>query len=113
MQDAVKRSWWSRNWKWVVPVGCLTPIVICGGGATLIVALVFGVIKESGAYQDSLAQAQTDARVVAALGTPIEPGFFVMGNIEVNGPAGTADLSYSISGPNGTATSGSSSRFSR
>jgi len=97
------RGWWGRNWVWVVPVGCLTPIVVCGGGFVLIFTLVFGAIKSSDAYQGALTRAQADARVVAALGSPVEGGLLVTGNINVSGSTGHADLSIPISGPNGSA----------
>jgi Cytochrome oxidase complex assembly protein 1 len=93
------RSWWGRNWKWVVPVGCLTPILVCGGIFTLIVTLVFGLIKSSDPYTDSLASLSADPRVTAVLGTPIEPGFLVTGNINLSGSSGQADISYRVSGP--------------
>lgn len=104
MNEPAERSWWSRNWKWVVPVGCLTPIVICGGGVALFASLIFGIVKQSGAYQDSLAQVRADPRVTAALGEPIEPGWLVTGNVEVNGAAGEANISYGVTGPDGSGT---------
>src|SRR5690606_38258460 len=96
--------WWSRNWKWVVPVGCLLPVVVCCGGITLLFSLVFDAIKSSEPYKQSLAMVQTHLQVTAALGTPIEPGFFLSGNINVSGGSGEADLNYPISGPHGDAS---------
>jgi hypothetical protein len=98
-----KRSWWGRNWFWVVPVGCLLPILSCGGFFALIVTLVFGMLKSSQPYTDSLATLQSDQRVVVALGTPIEADFMVTGQININGPSGNADISYGVSGPLGSA----------
>ncbi len=99
-----RSSWWKRNWKWVVPVGCLTPVLMCGGFFVLIFSLVFGLLKSSDAYTDSLAAARSSTQLQAALGTPIEPGFLVMGDIEVSGSEGFADITYNIFGPNGEAT---------
>ncbi|MGZ7032124.1 MAG: cytochrome c oxidase assembly factor Coa1 family protein [Thermoanaerobaculia bacterium] len=98
-----QRGWWSRNWKWVVPVGCLSIIVAFLAFAGVIVAVVFGAIKSSDAYRNVLHTAQQDPRVIAALGTPIEPGFFVTGNINVNNDRGTAQIDFPISGPKGKA----------
>lgn len=97
-------SWWGRNWKWVLPVGCLTPVLLCGGFIAAILAIVFGALKSSDAYTEALARAQKDRRVQAALGEPIEAGFFVSGNISLNNDRGHADLRIPISGPNGNAT---------
>lgn len=104
MDQSPKRSWWSRNWKWVIPVGCLTPILLCGGFITFIMAIVFGAIKSSDAYTEALAEAQANAEVKALLGEPIEAGFWVTGNIQISGSSGDADLAIPISGPKGAAT---------
>ena len=104
MDQAPKPSWWSRNWKWVVPVGCLTPIVVCCGGGTLILLLAFGAIKSSDPYKEALERAKANEEVKGLLGEPIEAGFFVSGSIETSGASGKADLSIPISGPKGSAT---------
>ncbi len=55
------------------------------------------------AFNQSLTQIEANSEVSLLLGSPIEPGFFVMGNITTNGPSGEASLQYSISGPKGDA----------
>ncbi len=104
-------SWWGRNWKWLVPLGCVSPLVICGGCISVVVGIlfgVFGVIKSSEPYQEAMARARANPAVLAALGEPITEGFFIQGNINlsiVNGQeTGTANLAIPISGPKGTAT---------
>jgi hypothetical protein len=104
MNEQPRRSWWGRNWFWVVPVGCLLPVVLCGGLVALIVAAVFGAIKSSVPYTESLATVKQDAQVQQLLGDPIEPGFFVTGSINVSGDSGDADIAYSVSGPKGSGT---------
>ena len=100
---APRPSWWSRNWKWAVPVGCVTPVLVCGGFITAIVMIVFGVIKSSDAYTESLARAQNSKQVQAVLGEPIEAGVFVTGNVSISGDSGHADLTIPITGPKGPA----------
>ena len=97
-------TWWHRNWKWFVPVGCLGLLVIITGFAALIVTFVFGIMKSSDVYQVALAAARSDPAVEMALGTPIEEGLFVMGNINVSGSSGEANLAIPISGPDNKAT---------
>jgi len=97
-------SWWGRNWKWVVPVGCLTPLIVCGGLISLIVMLVFGVLRNSEVYEQSLARVQGHPEVQAALGTPLEPGLLVTGSINITGSSGHAEISYPVAGPRGSAT---------
>ena len=104
MAEQPKRSWWSRHWKWVVPVGCLTPILICGGLFTLVLTMVVGTIKSIGPYSDTLAMVQSNPRAQQLMGTPIEAGFLVGGEIETTGSSGHADFSYAVSGPNDSGT---------
>lgn len=91
-------SWWSRNWKWVVPLGCLTPLLLIGSCVAGIVFFVFTAIKGSDAYTDAVQRAQTDPRVVTALGGPVEAGWWVTGNIDVDGSGGTADFDVPLQG---------------
>ena len=96
---ARQTSWWQRNWKWFVPVGCLGLLVLFTGFIALIVSVVFGILKSSEVYQVALDAARSEPAVEMALGTPIEEGLFVMGNINVSGSSGNADLAIPISGP--------------
>ena len=103
-QPAVpQRGWWSRNWKWVVPVGCLSVIVIAVAFVGIILAAVFGAIRSTDAYKEAFRIASTDPRVVAALGTPIESGWLVGGNVHVDNDRGDAAIDFPISGPKGKA----------
>jgi cytochrome oxidase complex assembly protein 1 len=96
-----QKSWWGRNWFWVVPLGCLTPIVCVVGCVVLSVMAVFGLLRSSEAYTRSLAAVTENAQVQAALGEPIQPGTFVTGNVNVSNNGGHADIHYSVSGPKG------------
>ena len=97
----VAPSWIKRHLAWVIALGV-------GGGllisALLIVIAIFGWIKSSDAYQLAFARAAADSRVLAALGTPVESGILVSGNIAINGPSGSANLSIPVSGPKGKGT---------
>src|SRR5947207_2453356 len=98
-------GWWSLNWKWFVPTGCcLTPLVLVGGFAAFLILVVFGAMKQTDVYKIAVARAKADSRVIAALGTPIQEGWYLSGNTNVNGGSGDADLSIPLSGPKGKAT---------
>lgn len=98
-----KKNWWDRNWKWVVPGGCLAGIAAFVSLFALILTIVFGAMRSSDVYKEALARAKASPAVAEALGTPIKAGFFPFGNIKVNGPSGNAELSIPISGPKGNA----------
>lgn len=101
---APKRNWWSRNWKWFVPTGCLTIILLFVAFAFAIMSFAFGLMKSTGVYKDSLDKAKAHPAVIEALGSPIKDGFFFSGQTSENGASGEADLSIPISGPKGKAT---------
>jgi hypothetical protein len=84
--------------------GCLVLLVLAGLVGGGIALLVFGAIKDSDVYQTALKAAQDSPQVQAALGTPIEAGMMVGGSLATNNGDGTADLTFSISGPNGGGT---------
>ena len=97
-------SWWSRNWKWFVPVAVLASIAVMAGFVFAIMWVVFGMMKSSDAYQHALSRARENPAVVSALGSPIKEGYFTSGNINVSGPSGEARLAIPISGPKGEGT---------
>jgi hypothetical protein len=103
-QTIPQGGWWSRNWKWVVPAGCLSVIVFVVAVVGIILAAVFGVIRSTDVYKGALRTAQQDPRVIAALGTPIKSGLWVGGNVNVDNGTGDADISFRINGPKGHGT---------
>ena len=96
-------GWWTRNWKWFVPVGCLTLIALFAVFIVGIVLVAVGAMKSSDAYKLALDKAQHDPRVIERLGTPIEAGMFASGSVNVAGSSGKADLTIPIHGPKGKA----------
>jgi hypothetical protein len=85
-------------------VGCLSGLVLLVGFVALILALVFGLIRSSDAYQQALAKARSSPAAAQVLGSPITEGYFTSGQINVNGASGNADLAIPVSGPKGKAT---------
>jgi hypothetical protein len=88
--------------KWAL-IGCLAAIVIGLLGIAAIVIVVFGAIKSTDAYKGARDQAQRDPRVIAALGSPMETGIWVSGNVNVDANGGNADFVFPIHGPKGEA----------
>ena len=98
---AASPNWLGRNWKWFVPVGCLTVGLVVAAAAVALVFGIAGVIRKAEPYQEGLALAQANPVVTQRLGSPLEAGLMVMGNINIQGDDGTADISFPISGPKG------------
>lgn len=84
-------------------IGCSVLIVLGVAAILAIVLFVFGVIKKTPVYRDALEKVRSDQRVIAALGQPINPGFWVTGNVDVNNQKGTANFEFPVNGPKGSA----------
>jgi len=97
-------TWFERNRKWFVPVLCVGGLLVFVGIAVLFACVIFGMMKSSDAYKGAVARAKAAPDVIQALGTPISEGYFISGNINVNGSSGRANLAIPISGPKGDAT---------
>jgi hypothetical protein len=94
-------SWFSRNWKWLVPVGCMVPMVCCGVFGLGTYMVVTKVIQSSGAYAGALAMVNQSSEVQEILGTPVTPGFGMSGKVEEKSGSGSADFTVPISGSKG------------
>lgn len=84
--------------------GCLVALLVCGGLIGTGIFGVFAMIKSSEPYTESLSKAQSNVELQSVIGDPIEASALVQGNINLNNDDGEADLNYSVSGPNGSAT---------
>jgi hypothetical protein len=97
-------NWWARNWKWFVPAGCFSILILFVAFVGAIALIVFGALKSTDVYKGALARARVNSVVIEVLGSPITEGFLISGNTNVNGASGEANLSIPISGPKGKGT---------
>ncbi|MCP4748801.1 MAG: hypothetical protein GY874_22120 [Desulfobacteraceae bacterium] len=104
MTQQQDKNWWDRNWKWFVPVGCLGAMALIVCSISIMIFLVFSIIKSSDVCKDAFTLAKAHPSVQAFIGAPVEEGTFISGNININGASGQADLAIPISGPDGKAT---------
>jgi hypothetical protein len=88
--------------KWGL-IGCGAAAVLFVAFVAVIVLVVFGAIKRSDVYREALRRVQEDPAVTAALGTPIEAGIYVTGNVDLDANGGHAKFDFPISGPKGKA----------
>ena len=92
-------GWFGRNKPVAIAVGCVGLLVVASlllGGMLLTIA--FAALRSSDAYQLALSAATHDPSVAAALGTPVQAGWFTIGHVTVSGPSGDASLAIPISG---------------
>jgi hypothetical protein len=99
-----QQSWFSRNWKWLIPVGCGLPLICCGvfGAVTFLGATT--AMKSSEVYAEALGKALSNPDVREALGEPITPGLMPQGSVETKNGKGTAELAIPLSGPKAKGT---------
>jgi hypothetical protein len=101
----VRKSWWERNWKWFVPTGCVSILLIF---VVFIASIFFGVtsmMTNSDAYKGAMIEVQKNKLVIEKLGTPIEDDGMTSGSINTtNNDSGNCNLQIPIKGPKGKAT---------
>ena len=99
MNPPENKGWFGRNWKWFIPVGCLSVVLIAVAFVGAVAYFIIGSVKSSDLYQEAMIKTRSNAAVVREMGEPIETGWLVSGSINVNGNSGNADLKIPISGP--------------
>ena len=97
-------NWWGRNWRWVVPAGCLTAVAGVVGFIALIVGAVFGLLQSATPYRQALARAQADPVVISRLGRPISAGWLMAASLNRSGGTGQARLAIPLQGSRGRGT---------
>ena len=91
-----------RIWPWIViPVGCLSVLLVCCGGFAMLSVGVMSALKSSDPYRIGLERVKANEEVKEALGEPVNPSFVVQGNINLKNNDGEADISFPVSGPKG------------
>ncbi|MNK53032.1 Cytochrome oxidase complex assembly protein 1 [compost metagenome] len=99
-----RKSWLNRNWKWLIPSGCLTLLILFGLFIGGIFYEVTSIIKDSDAYKESMTAVQNNKLVVEKLGSPIETDGMVSGNVTSTNDVRTCDVQVPIKGPKGKGT---------
>jgi TonB family protein len=93
-----------RNWKWMLPVGCLGLLL---GLVALVGGIVFAAMsamKSSDVYQGALRAAQAHPAAIERLGEPIKDGWLVTGNVKLDAGGGSANFDIPVSGPKSSGT---------
>ena len=101
MQDQQKKGWWSRNWKWCLPVAFVGSLAVMAGVLVAFLMAISGMMKSSSVYKQAFETAKNHSMVQQHFGNPIKDSMFFSGNINISGTSGNADISIPISGPEG------------
>lgn len=95
---APQPSWWSRNWKWAVPVGCLGVFASCMCFGVIAVFTGFTAAKKNTAAVNAIAIATGDSEVQAVLGPPIHEGSMWQSSVSYNDGVSTAEFGIPLEG---------------
>src|SRR6218665_85638 len=99
---APQKSWWGRNWPWVIPVGCLGLLLSCGCLGALFAGLALKSFSDTPVFTESVARAKQSPEVREALGEPIETSWLGQQmNIKTHNDEGPAQLTIPLKGPRG------------
>jgi hypothetical protein len=97
-----RRSWFGRNWGWLLGCGCLTPVLLCGGigvGTYFYITNYVNTVKASDLYKETVAKAKADPSVKAQLGEPLTEPWWA---VDVAEPNGAHTIGVTLTGPKGT-----------
>ena len=98
-------NWFKRNWKWALPVGCITFFI-------LFIAFIVGgafwgfskITKDSDVTKHAINIINHNPEIQQKLGTNIETDGMFSGNMSVSNNTGVADISVPIKGSKGSGT---------
>jgi hypothetical protein len=103
-QGPAQRGWFARNWGWVLLLGCLVPLLLCGGGVAGVVYIAFKAMRSSAVYTEAVSRATSNPEVRQRLGEPVVPKWWLSGNIKTENGEGFANIRIPIAGPKGSGT---------
>lgn len=98
--NAPKLGWWSKNWRWIAPLGCLGAIV----STVVLGVMVMWALQGSGAYAHAMARIERSPAAAEALGQPIRSGLVMRGKVQQDEYSGQAVMSVPVYGPKGQGT---------
>jgi hypothetical protein len=90
----------SSPWKWI-GLGCGVLFLAVVAFVGFMVIVVFGSMRSTTPYKEAVALAQSDSRVVEALGSPVKAGYIFSGQVDTTDSSGHANLSIPVHGPKG------------
>ena len=91
-------GWFRRNLKWFIPTAILCFVLLIVAFIGGVMALALGAMKSNEPYQHAVRVATQDPRALARMGAPVQPGWWLSGNINVTGSSGNADFAIPVEG---------------
>ncbi|BAO75784.1 cytochrome c oxidase assembly factor Coa1 family protein [Winogradskyella sp. PG-2] len=99
MEEYKKKSWFARNWGWVLGGGCLSLIIIVVLAVGGVIYKVADSVQGSEPYTHALAKTIENEKVISFLGEPIETNGMGNTSFSYKNGSSTAQLTIPIKGP--------------
>ena len=99
-----QKNWFQRHLGLTIAGGCAVLLAAALTFTLILFTFIFGMMRNSAAVKMALKQAQSNAVVAERLGTPLETGWFMSGNVNVTGSSGHADMEIPVHGSKGKGT---------
>lgn len=99
-----QKTWFQRHLGLTIAGGCAVVLAAALTFALVLFTFIFGMMRNSDPAKMALKQAQSNPIVAERLGTPLETGWFMSGNINVTGSSGHAEMETPVSGSKGKGT---------
>ncbi|HTP87140.1 MAG TPA: cytochrome c oxidase assembly factor Coa1 family protein [Bryobacteraceae bacterium] len=99
-----RKSWFQRHLGLTIAGGCTALLLAVVLFVSMMVLLVFGLLRKSDAAKLAIARAESNVTVQRHIGRKLEAGLFVSGNVKINGPSGHAELQIPVHGEKGKGT---------
>jgi len=99
MEEVKQKSWFSRNWGWLLGGGCLSIIIVL---VIVIVGAFYKItdsIKESEPYSYAYSKAIENENVISFLGQPIETNGLGSTKYSYKNGSSTSSLTIPVKGP--------------
>ena len=98
-------TWFKYNWKWALPMVALGIFVpVTSFIFVTIILISYLTVRTSTIYKQAMVAVRTDDRIVELIGSPIQPGLFVLGTISRRTFGTMVNLTIPLYGPEGKAT---------
>ncbi len=99
MEEHKQKSWFARNWGWVLGGGCLSLIIVVVLAVGGLIYKVSDAVTESEPYTHALAKTIENEKVISFLGEPIETNGIGNTSYSYKNGSSTAQLTIPIKGP--------------
>jgi len=107
MEVEKQKSWFKRNWPWVVPVGgCLTLIIIAAIGIGTVFLKMPEILDNVEPIQYGITRAIASEDLKEAIGEPIDVDRYgnTEGTFDIKNENSEVDLVFPLKGPKGKAS---------